>query len=76
MVLRLHRQPSLPTSQSHLRGGVLLAIITSLDLPWRRVFSVWRRPRQYLPDFITNARRELMLSIAFFYMTKEITFKK
>ena len=41
-------------------------MITNLDLPWRRVLRVCRSPRQYLPDFITSAKRELMLSMAFF----------
>ena len=50
----------------YLRGGVLLAMITNLDLPCRKVLRVWRKPRQYLPDFITKDRRELMLSTAFF----------
>ena len=50
----------------YLRGGVLLAMITNLDFPWRRVLRVWRKPRQYLPDFITKDRRELILSTAFF----------
>lgn len=55
----------------YLSGGVLLAMIISLALPWRRVFSVCLYPRQYLPDFITSAKWELMLSKAFFCKVKE-----
>lgn len=51
---------------NYLRGGVLLAMMISLALPWRRVLRVCLYPRQYLPDFITNAKWELMDSNAFF----------
>ena len=40
--------------------------VRSLHLPWRSVFRVDLKPRVYLPLFITSARRELMLSMAFF----------
>lgn len=55
------QQPS-----SHLNGGALLARMTSLAFPSLRVLMVDRYPRVYLPLFITRARRELMLSMAFF----------
>lgn len=51
---------------TYLRGGALLARMTNLAFPSRRVLMVERYPRVYLPLFITRARRELMLSIAFF----------
>ena len=51
---------------SHLRGGVLLAIMINLALPWRRDFKVCLYPKQNLPDFITKAKRALVLSKAFF----------
>lgn len=51
----------------YLRGGVLLAMITSLAFPILRVLSVCLYPRQYLPLFITRAKRELMPSEDFFY---------
>lgn len=51
----------------YLRGGVLFAMMINLAFPWRRVLSVCLYPRQYLPDFITSARRALILSKAFFW---------
>lgn len=62
-----------PTSQSHLRGGVLLAIITSLAFPCLRVFNVCLNPSTHFPDFITSWSLLLMLSIAFFWKQKKIT---
>lgn len=56
----------MPASQSHLSGGVLFAMITSLALPCLKDFKVCFRPRTYFPDFMTRANREFILSIAFF----------
>lgn len=56
---------SLPVS--HLSGGVLLAMMINLALPCLNDFNVWLYPRQYLPDFITRAKRALVLSNARFY---------
>lgn len=52
---------------SHVRGGALLASIINFALPCRNDFNVDFNPRVYLPLFITSARRELMLSICFFW---------
>jgi hypothetical protein len=40
----------------------------SLAFPWRRVFKVDLYPRLYLPLFMTKAKRELMVSVDFFYI--------
>lgn len=51
---------------NYLRGGVLLAMMINLALPWRNVFNVCLQPRQNLPDFMTKAKRALVDSKAFF----------
>lgn len=55
----------------YLSGGVLLAMMTNLALPWRSVFRVCLYPKTYFPLFITRARRELIFSILFFYTYKK-----
>merc|ERR1719458_563973 len=48
-----------------LRGGVLLAMITSLLFPFLSVFRVCLYPNTYLPDFMTNASLALIDSLLF-----------
>lgn len=60
-------ETNLNINTTNLRGGVLLAIITSLALPARSVFNVCLYPKQYFPLFITIASRALMFSVDFFY---------
>lgn len=55
-----------PTSQSHLNGDVLLAMMTSFDFPCLKVFNDCFNPRTHFPDFMTRANLVLMLSKAFF----------
>lgn len=55
----------------YLSGGVLLAMMINLALPWRNVFKVCLYPKQNLPDFMTKAKRALVDSKAFFCWTKE-----
>ncbi len=51
-----------------LRGGVLLAMMTSLDLPLRRVFSVCLYPSTYLPEHATGKHyQQAVLWIPDFY---------
>ena len=42
-------------------------ICSCIPLPERKVFSVDLYPSVYLPLFMTKAKRELILSMAFFY---------
>lgn len=44
----------------------MLAMMISFALPCRNVLMVCLWPKTYLPDFITRASLELMLSKAFF----------
>lgn len=53
----------------YLSGGVLLAMMINLALPWRNVFKVCLYPKQNLPDFMTKAKRALVDSKAFFCCT-------
>lgn len=41
------------------------AMMTNLAFPFLNVLRVDLYPRTYFPDFITNAKRELMESAAF-----------
>lgn len=59
----------------YLSWGVLFEIITSFALPCRSVLRVDLYPSVNFPLFITRARRELILSIAFFYKRKYIKIK-
>lgn len=59
-----------PTSQSHLKGDVLFAMMTSLDFPCLNDFNDCFRPSTHFPDFMTRANLVLMLSKAFFYKYK------
>jgi len=54
----------------YLSWGVLFEMITSFALPCRSVLRVDLYPNVNFPLFITRARRELILSIAFFYKKK------
>ena len=50
---------------AYLRGGVLLAMMTNLALPYRKVSKVFLYPNWNLPDFITKANLLLMDSTVF-----------